>query len=152
MRNDIINVAASHIGYTEGANNKNQFGEWYGMNNVAWCAQFVSYCYHFAGHSLPKIDTDQGFHYVPTMYHRAKQNKWITNKPQVGDIVLFDWNLDLKHDHTGIFVRWVTPTTFECIEGNTSGDNKGSQSNGGGVHKRVRGVAFATFVNIFDHV
>jgi hypothetical protein len=82
------------------------------------------------------------------MYHRAKQNGWITTTPKEGDIVLFDWNHDGKHDHTGIFVRWVTKTTFECIEGNTSPNNNGSQSNGGGVYKRTRGVGFATFVNI----
>ena len=45
----LIEVAKAEIGYTETGNNDTKYGEWYGLNNQAWCAMFVSWCYDKAG-------------------------------------------------------------------------------------------------------
>ena len=33
----ILAAAAREVGYHEGEGKKNKFGEWFGMNGVAWC-------------------------------------------------------------------------------------------------------------------
>lgn len=44
-----IKVARSQLGYKEQPENLNKYGKWYGMNGVAWCAIFVSWCAQQAG-------------------------------------------------------------------------------------------------------
>jgi hypothetical protein len=149
-RQDIVKLASNHIGTVEGVNNTTQYGQWYGMDHVAWCAIFVSYVYNYADEPLPAINSDEGFHYVPTIFAWAKKNKKITTEPLEGDIVIFDWNGDGRHDHTGIFVEWVDKNWFISIEGNTASDDKGNQSNGGGVYRKKRNKKFATFINVID--
>jgi hypothetical protein len=145
----IIKVALKEIGYTESPKNSNmtKYGEWYDFeskravkaNGSKWCAVFVSWVYHKAEIKFPKIlESDKGFIWCPTLTIRARQNGWVTTKPEEGDIVLFDWNGDGGADHVGLFVRWVqVGKTFESIEGNTS---PSSQSNGGAVMKRSRSI------------
>ena len=43
-RADIIGVAQTQLGYTEGYNNDTKYGTWYGLPNQPWCAMFVSWC------------------------------------------------------------------------------------------------------------
>lgn len=143
MRNKIVDIAQSQVGTVEGPNNDTKYGKWYGMNNVAWCAIFVSWVYNEAGSPLGKVDSPKGFHYCPSAFNFWRKNGKVLDKkkgqlPQPGDIVLFDWQGDKKSDHTGIFVEWAADGKFVCIEGNTSPDHRGSQSNGGGVYKRIR--------------
>lgn len=159
IRERVIAMATENIGVIEDFDNITKYNEWYGhgMNGDGkkgqpWCASFVSYIYNFTDAPMGKIDHEEGFCYVPTLVSKAKAHGWITKEPKAGDIVCFDWQLDGKADHTGIFVKWIDATTFETIEGNTSPTNKGSQSNGGMVCKKVRDVRFATFVNLIDNV
>ena len=49
MRNDIIGVALTQVGYTEGSNNYTKYGVWYGLPNSPWCGMFVSWCANQAG-------------------------------------------------------------------------------------------------------
>ena len=49
MRNDIIGVALTQVGYTEGSNNYTKYGVWYGQPNSPWCGMFVSWCANQAG-------------------------------------------------------------------------------------------------------
>lgn len=161
IREKILDLAGQKIGYIEKKSNITEFNEWYGngangdgKKGWPWCATFVSYIYFWAGFPLPKIDTNEGFHYVPTLYHRARQNFWITNDPKPGDIVLIDFDGNGTWDHTGIFVEWADAmkTKFKTIEGNTSPDHRGSQSNGGGVYSRIRSFEKSkiAFVNVID--
>lgn len=148
-RERIIETCKAELGYTESPpnSNLNKYGEWYGLNGVAWCAIFVSWVYSKASLQLPKIDTVKGFHYVPTMYYWAKRANKVTLDPKAGDIVLLDWNGDKSADHVGIFDSWITKgQTFKCYEGNTSPTN---QSNGGEVMLRTRKVSqVQCFVNM----
>lgn len=49
MRDDIIGVALTQVGYNEGSNNYTKYGVWYGMPNSPWCGMFVSWCASQAG-------------------------------------------------------------------------------------------------------
>jgi len=148
MEHKIIEIARKEIGYKEFPSNSNltKYGEWFGFDGVAWCAMFVSWCYHVAGFPLGKIGFLRGFAGCQSGYDYWKKRGEITTKPQPADIVLFDWNKDLRYDHTGIFVRDLGNGLFESIEGNTSGTN---QSNGGEVQLRTRKYSDAIFVHSF---
>lgn len=163
-REAIIEFALTELGITEHppGSNKVKYNDWYYPDGhayfrdsklYAWCATFCSYIYFYAGSPMPHIDTELGFHYVPTLYNKAKKNKWSTVNPLPGDLVIFDWNKDKKVDHVAIFMGWKEiDNTFYTIEGNTSGSEKGSQSNGGGVYKRLRNIKdVSMFVNLIDH-
>lgn len=144
---EIIRIAEKEIGSGEKPlnSNKTKYGKWFGFDGVAWCGMFVSWCYAQAGFQLPKIGFSKGFAGCQTAVAYFKKNNMITDKPVAGDIFFADWNKDGRYDHTGIFVKWITDTTFETIEGNTA---VGNDSNGGQVMKRTRNKNVAIFVNV----
>lgn len=142
--NKIVEIARKEAGYKEAAGNKTKYGKWFGLDGVAWCGMFVSWCYFQAGKPLPKIGFLKGFAGCQTAHVYFKKNGWITTTPVAGDIVLFDWNKDGRYDHTGIFEGWINDTKFETIEGNTSPLNN---SNGGEVMKRIRNKSVAIFIH-----
>jgi hypothetical protein len=144
----VIQIAKSEIGVSENPPNSNlqKYGAWFGWNGVAWCAQFVSWCYATAGVPLGNIGFPKGFAGCQSAYSHFLKTKEITTSPAEGDIVLFDWNGDHRYDHTGLFVRWLDEKKgiFESIEGNTSLTN---DSNGGKVMMRNRNKSVAVFVH-----
>lgn len=137
MLNKVVDIARQEVGYSETPKNSNKtkYGKWFGLDGVAWCGMFVSWCYAMAGLQLPRIGFLKGFAGCQTAVAYFRKNKETTTNPIAGDIVFFDWNLDKRYDHTGIFVRKIDDTFFETIEGNTSLTN---QSNGGQVMLRKR--------------
>ena len=142
----ITQIAIAEIGQTESPpnSNKTKYGVWFGWDGVAWCGQFVSFCYAMAGYPLIGLGYTKGFAGCQTAYNHFLSTKEITTHPQEGDIILFDWNGDHRYDHTGIFVKWIDETKgiFESIEGNTSLTN---DSNGGKVMARNRNKSVAVF-------
>lgn len=142
----LIEVAKGEVGQTESpANtNKTKYGKWFGFDGVAWCGIFVSWCYDKAGIPLGNIGFKKGFAGCQTAFAHFTKTGEITENPQEGDIVLFDWNKDGRYDHTGIFVKKINDLSFETIEGNTSLKN---DSNGGTVMHRVRYFGNAIFVH-----
>lgn len=142
----IIDIAAAEIGTKENPPNSNhtKYGEWFGLDHVAWCGIFVSWCYAQAGFPLGKIGFAKGFAGCQTAVAHFRKTGEITANPQPGDIVFFDWNGDGRYDHTGIFVKSINSKYFETIEGNTSFQN---QSNGGEVMRRQRPYHSAIFVH-----
>ena len=146
----IVEIAKSEIGTTEVPkdSNKTKYGKWFGLDGVAWCGMFVSWCYAMRGKPLPNIGFKKGFAGCQTAVAYFKKNNRIVTKPNPGDIVFFDWNLDGRYDHTGIFVEWIEEgKSFYSVEGNTSLTN---QSNGGQVMLRKRNVKGVLFVKVFD--
>ena len=134
QRKKIVEVARTQIGYKEGANNSNKYGKWYGANNVAWCAIFVSWCANQAGiptSIVPKLA------YVPYEYDFfAMRKEWHPRGryiPQPGDLIIYGAN-----DHIGI-VEKVSNSYVWTIEGNTS--SGGNVSNGEGVYRRQRALS-----------
>lgn len=135
-----LELARQHIGYTEGPrDNETKFGAWSGYNFQPWCGSFVNWVlYHSGTQGEPSS--------VYTPYGAAsykRLGRWIERNgfPVPGDVVYFDWAGTQNTgnvDHVG-FVEAVLPDgRIQTIEGNTSGGDYGSQSNGGGVYRRVR--------------
>jgi hypothetical protein len=133
----IVGIAKKEIGYTEVPlySNKTKYGKWFGLDGVAWCGIFVSWCYEKAGYPLGNIGFLKGFAGCQTAMAFFTKTNRLTKVPVPGDIVFFDWNLDGRYDHVGIFHKGIDQDKFLTIEGNTSVTN---QSNGGEVMSRVR--------------
>jgi peptidoglycan hydrolase-like protein with peptidoglycan-binding domain len=101
---------------------------------------FVSWVYDKAGHPIGKIDDAKGYRDCNSAFWKWKASKEITTSPEMGDIVLFDWEGDGKCNHTGIFHEWSDSSkkSFWSYEGNTS---SADDSNGGLVMRRKRNLA-----------
>lgn len=139
---EILTCAAREIGYHEGAGKKNKYGEWYGMDGVAWCMEFVQWVYHQCRADLPfKTPSCGGL----LNWYKRNQPECITKDPIQGCIVIFDFpNTKYDTDHTGLFVKQENGK-ITTIDGNTS---NGNDSNGGWVQQRTRtwGYANPTFI------
>jgi hypothetical protein len=109
--------------------NLTPFGEWYGMNGVAWCCIYVSYrlCKAgFDGFERGKFASYCGS--VVDAARRRERHLALTKTPERGDLVIYN-----KDEHIEFFVEWVTPNeSFRAVGGNTSAHD-GSKSNGGEV-------------------
>jgi hypothetical protein len=131
--------AASQVGYVEGANNDNKYGEWYGANHQPWCAMFCTWCFETSGDSSSFVQGSR-YAYVPYVVADAQAGRYglrIVDDPQPGDLVCYDWQWDTIYDHIGLFERW-SGANMVVIEGNTS---TSSNSNGGQVMRRTRNPA-----------
>jgi peptidoglycan hydrolase-like protein with peptidoglycan-binding domain len=138
-RESILATAAAENGTKEfpAGSNKTEYGQWYGLDGVKWCAIFVSYIYYHAGNPLEQVDSVHGYQSCQSGYNYWKRIGRLTKDPQPADIVLYDWDGDGICDHTGIFVGWVdaAKTKFEAWEGNTT---QGNDSDGGEVMLQTR--------------
>lgn len=131
--NDVINVAKKWIGCSESNGKHKEILEVYNSHKPlargykmkatdAWCDAFVSAVAIKAG-AVDLIGTEVSCNKHIEIF--KKKGIWIedgTVKPQVGDIILFNWD-DAKQpndgaaDHIG-FVEKVYGNTIICIEGN----------------------------------
>jgi hypothetical protein len=139
---DIITIAKQELGYAETGNNNTKYGGWYGLQNNPWCAMFISWVFNEAGQiKYVAASSKKGFASCAAgLNWFAKKNKLVpVGQAKQGDIAFFQFDTDAEPDHVGIVLRNNTITkTLVCIEGNTSGNSKGSQANGGGVYKKKR--------------
>lgn len=134
----VLDVARAELGYVESPPNSNRtkYGKAYPMDGNAWCAMFVWWVFREAEVSelIPKTA------YTPTFADWfRKRGAWST-KPRPGAIVFFDFPNDgvNRISHVGIVEAVFANGDVQCIEGNTSPGNGGSQRDGGGVWRRVR--------------
>jgi peptidoglycan hydrolase-like protein with peptidoglycan-binding domain len=141
-----------HLGDKEspaGSNRIDWASIWYGIIGP-WCAMAVSRAYVEAGSKA--FAKGSRYAYVPYIDAHARagrNNLTITNHPQPGDLVCFDWGRDGVADHVGLFENWIAGgegIEFQAIEGNTA---VGNDSNGGEVMRRTRKRAL---VQAFVHV
>jgi hypothetical protein len=145
-----LEKAGQYIGIKEDppGSNLTQFGKWFGVNGVAWCNIFVSYCFKegagytivdgFPGGRGVGVFAGKGCSYVPTTeaWLRAT-GMWIgRSTPIAGDIAIYNWDGG-RPDHIGIVVKDLGGGVFEAIEGNTAA---GNDSNGGEVMRRRRNM------------
>lgn len=135
----LIEVATKEIGIVEGPkDNETKYGKFTGTNFLPWCGAFVMWCADKAGVTIPNV--------VGTLAGAQafmKKKQWYpapANSPKPGDIVFFDFPHDGidKISHVGIVVSDNGDGTCVTIEGNTAGDARGNQRNGGMVAKKVR--------------
>ena len=150
MNEEIAVIAEQELGNQEVPVNKTKYGKWYGLDGNPWCAMFVSWVYGQAGLSKSvAASTKKGFASCDAGL------KWFAKKGQIvpvgqakpGDIAFFQFDEDAQADHVGIVHKNDGKGTLWVYEGNTSGDTKGSQSNGDGAflkkraYKLIMGVA-----------
>ena len=146
----LIEIAKAEIGYTETGNNDTKYGDWYELNNQAWCAMFVSWCYDKAGLGA-KVSAQSGKGFASCdagLKWFASKNKLVpVGQAKVGDIAFFQFDKDAEPDHVGIIKFNNTALKYlQVIEGNTSADKSGSQSNGDGVYLKRRSYSLVMAV------
>jgi cell wall-associated NlpC family hydrolase len=137
----VVDIAKSQLNYRETGNNDTIYGKWFGLNNQPWCAMFVSWCYDQAGLvSKVAAQTKKGFASCDAgLKWFTKKNKIVpVGQAQPGDLVFFQFDKDAQADHVGICASNDGKGFLMVYEGNTSGDSKGSQSNGDGVFLKKR--------------
>lgn len=142
-RSKLISIAKAEVGYIEGSNNATKYGAWMGRNNQAWCATFISWCADRAqipGNIIPRTA------WVPDYlsFFAKRFKKKGSASPNIGDIVLYDFNNNGSPDHAGIIIN-VTAGSITTIEGNTS-SGSGSQNEGDGVYQRVRPLSLTAIM------
>lgn len=125
----MVALAQQEIGVSEtGGNNESPRIREYrtataGAENTPgpWCAYFVSWLAKGAG--APIGAGGNGTGYVPTLEAWGRQTDRFVQfgqRPQPGDIVIFDWAGDGVPDHTGIVERVGADGSIHTIEGNAS--------------------------------
>lgn len=118
--------ALKHLGAAESpaGSNRQQFGEWFGVNDVPWNAIFVSYCFSVgAGVTLGKGYKGaggylKGMTYVPAVEAWLQASGcWIGPiEPQPGDIAIYAL-AGAGADHIGIVETVGADGSFTAIEG-----------------------------------
>jgi hypothetical protein len=135
----LVEVATAEIGTVEGPkDNETKYGKFTKADLQPWCGSFVMWCANEAGVKVPNTVYTPG---GAAAFKKAGQ--WIDAQvadPEAGDIAYFDFPSDGvdRISHVGIVVADNGDGTVWCIEGNTSGNPKGSQRNGGEVCKKLR--------------
>mgnify|MGYP002651040399 CR=1 FL=1 len=149
----VMKTAAGELGYVEkgGSTGRNgnitkyweaHYPQWQG---AAWCGAFVYWVLQKRGvKDVPLGKT--GIFYTPAIVNSARaQGVWRAesqlSSAQPGDLVLFDFDGSGNAKHVGFVEKYLGNGLVQTIEGNTSGTNVGSQNDGGGVYRRVRGGA-----------
>lgn len=160
-RDVAIDEAHAHVKEV-GGNNQGPKVEQYqsitgGNPGDSWCADFVSWCLmrglaaRMGWHTdLESMLTHVGAFgqrylpisgYCPTLWneaHRRGYSRDHTYKPDSGDLILYDFHQIGEPHHIGIVLQQNGDGTLKTVEGNTSSGVDGSQSDGDGVHVRVR--------------
>jgi hypothetical protein len=135
---DVLRIAGAEVGYVEGPNNWSKYAVG-GAQNQPWCGSFVDWVLRQAG-----VRGEPSSVWTPSglQGHRQRGTAIDRNGPvQPGDVVFFDWQGSTNSaavDHVGFVTGVRRDGQVETIEGNTSPTSQGSQSNGGGVYRRVR--------------
>ena len=145
MIRDVLKIAAGELGVTEfpANSNRTKYGAWYGLDGQPWCMMFVQWCFNQAGLELPYRTASCS---DMLSWYKKYQPERVVGAPKRGDIIIYNFG------HTGI-VESVAAGTITAIEGNTSAGNSGSQSNGGGVFRRIRSTTLVTaYIRPFDNL
>lgn len=111
MADDIIGVALTQVGYSEGSNNYTKYGVWYGQPNSPWCGMFVSWCAKEA--EIPTSILKRTGLANPSNFGLSYKDG-ASYTPQKGDL-FFKKNFG----HVGL-VYYTEGDYFYTVEGNTS--------------------------------
>lgn len=120
-----------------------------GYDGVAWCGCFGAYLLrHFGG---VKVTTRMAYcpYNVTDAISAQSSGKVVNgwkgtrdkNRGRPGDCAMMDWQHDGVADHFVIIVENLGNGAYKTLEGNTSFDSAGSQSNGGCVAIKTRYAA-----------
>lgn len=151
---DVMRKALQQYAYTEkpAGSNKTKFGNAYGLNDY-WCAIYSWWCgWSAAGKNQDKNPiyknasaaaiqdltvSKKGGKYILKRTSSNSKKKAAFKNYKFGDMISFNFNGGNSRQHTGLVVA-VYDSYIWCIEGNTSFQDSGSQSNGGAVALRER--------------
>jgi hypothetical protein len=144
---ELVGTALEEVGYTNGPNRDSKYGKWYGLNNNPYSAMFVSWCFAKNGLSeLVEVSSKKGFASCNIGYERLRENseqiQWW--RVRMGDLAFYDFEKEGRATHVGIVVgvirKWGIPVGYEVVEGDTTSDQAGSDTDGlrTGVYERVR--------------
>lgn len=131
----VINIAHKELGYTEILDEQSElgkgytiYGDWYGYGCECepWCGYFVAWCAHFADvptDIIPKRENVNGYEdfFIAQGTYYKSQSQGGSARPQIGDVLIMDWDTDGEKDHVG-FVFAVNSNSLTVIDGNW--DNK----------------------------
>lgn len=141
IANLLLSTAQKELGVKEAPSNSNnvKYNTWYygravSGKDYAWCMAFVQWCFDQIGKRLPFMTASCS---ALLNWYKSNKPECIVREPLPGDIIIYNFG------HTGI-VESVTASSITAIEGNTAAGNVGSQSNGGGVFRRVRSKTLVT--------
>ena len=140
QRDRFIQVAWQEVGYVEGPKeNETKYGKEMGANYLPWCGSFVMWCAKKVGLVIPNVIlTSAG---AKSFQTRKRWQDAATATPEPGDLAFFDFPGDGvdRISHIGIVIGvQAKKGVVHTIEGNTSGDSKGDQRNGGMVAFKTR--------------
>ena len=95
---DIVGIAQTQVGYSEGYDGYTKYGDWYGLPNSDWCAMFVSWCADQAG-----VDTST----FPSFALCSAGADWFISQgrfqysgsyaPKAGDLIFYSSYGDIYH-------------------------------------------------------
>ena len=153
---EFMEVAIRQNGYKESPpnSNKTKYGAWIGADFQPWCASYEAWCGNEASEKFGggnPIAKSSNAATIQDLTVSQKGGSWVMKKTKSnttkqvgiskvkeGDIIDFDFSAnDLYRRHTGLCIG-VIGDEYVTIEGNTSSDERGSQSNGGMVAIRRR--------------
>ena len=132
----ILDLADSFNGKTQAEMREIMQAAGYRFDDGLWCADFVSF---IAGQTIGEENLADWYKDCnragcTSIMNAAKENGAFIDKNnlQAGDAILFDWDGAPDSEHIGYVVNVVrnddgSIAYYETIEGNTSGDNAGSQ-------------------------
>lgn len=147
----VMKVATGELGYVERGGRDGRSGnitkywkahypQWQGQ---PWCGAFIYWVLRKVG-VVDKPLGKTGIFYTPAIVAAAKrQGIWRSdsvaslNKIKPGDLVLFNFGSG-GAKHVEFAEKALGNGRVQCIGGNTSGTNRGSQNDGGGVYRRTR--------------
>lgn len=139
---DILSVLEKEVGVTEyPANSNNQkYGEAYGLNGKPWCVITQWWAFSESNASTLFYGGQKTASCGALKSYAIQNSQWVTSGYSPGDIVMMNFDGKTDPQHAG-FVVSVEGNVLNTIEGNTSFDEKGSQSNGGAVAKKQRKIS-----------
>ncbi len=119
---DIVGIALTQVGYTEGTNNANKYGEYFGNANASWCGYFVAWCAEKAGipaQVVPRTGSTSGY---LSFYQQAGRYQSFSSgyTPKKGDLIFFDWDGNGVVDHMGIVRTVDADGSIHLLDGNYS--------------------------------
>lgn len=143
----ILNILKKEVGTTEFPANSNnvKYNTWYYGRAVSgssypWCMAFCWWVFNQAGASSLFYGGQKTASCTTLKNYAIKNNQWVTSNYKLGDLVMMNFNGGTTTQHVG-FVVSVSGNTVYTIEGNTSFDDKDSQSNGGAVAEKKRPIS-----------
>jgi hypothetical protein len=135
----LVEVALAEVGTIEGPkDNETKYGKFTKSNFQPWCGSFVNWCGNESSVKIPNTV------YTPSGAQAfIKAGSWQMSEeatPQPGDIAYFDFPSDGvdRISHVGIVIKDNGDGTVDTVEGNTAGNKKGDQRNGGECCRKTR--------------